>query len=184
MKSFGAMVVKRRSLVLIQHTIFTQRRSLSVSPPPKPTHKWYSPTPAIARLIRHSGVTDDDDVINFAAKSCTVGLFSIGAISVLGTCGVDTTPIVAGISVTGFTVGFALKEIATNFLSGILLVFHKPFRKGQYLRVMVASQVLEGTVESIDIRYVLLKNDGKTLMIPSAVVYGNPILIGPSVREH
>lgn len=100
--------------------------------------------------------------------------------TVLGTLGVDTGPIIAGIGVTGFTLGFALKEIATNFLSGVLLVFNKPFQKGQHLKVMgaAAGQNLEGEVESIDARYVLLRTRERgLLMVPSVVVYTNPILV-------
>jgi small conductance mechanosensitive channel len=82
----------------------------------------------------------------------------------------------------GFTIGFAIKEIANNFISGLLLVWDKPFSRGQHLRVMVASQPpLEGTVQSIDSRYVVLKTaEGKKLMIPSVVVYTNSLVVGPA----
>lgn len=118
----------------------------------------------------------------FLAKASSIALYTLGGVTVLGTLGVDTKPIIAGIGVTGFTLGFALKEIATNFLSGVLLVFNKPFQKGQHLRVMgaTAGQNLEGTVESIDARYVLLRGrEGGLLMIPSVVVYTNPIMVTP-----
>lgn len=83
---------------------------------------------------------------------------------------------------TGFTVGFAMKEIATNFLSGVLLVLTKPFHKGQWLRVMMPSQSLpiEGSVESIDARYVSLKTkDGNILKVPSSMVYTHAIIVSP-----
>ncbi len=37
-----------------------------------------------------------------------------GGISVLGTLGVDTTPIVAGIGLTGVTIGFASREVCSE----------------------------------------------------------------------
>ncbi len=92
----------------------------------------------------------------------------------------DTKPLIAGISVTGFTVGFAMKEIATNFLSGVLLVLTKPFQKGQMLRVMLPSQAipLEGKVHSIDARYVsLIMKDGSVMKVPSSLVYTNCIIV-------
>jgi small-conductance mechanosensitive channel len=107
-------------------------------------------------------------------------IYTVAGVTILGTIGVDTKPIIAGIGVTGFTIGFALKEIATNFLSGVLLVFNKPFQKGQYLKVMgpAAGLNLEGEVESIDARYVLLRTKERgLLMVPSVVVYTNPILV-------
>lgn len=131
-------------------------------------------------MILRSRLTRDLDLARFLAKATSISIFTVGAVTVLGTIGVDTKPIIAGIGVTGFTLGFALKEIATNFLSGVLLVFNKPFKKGQYLKVMgaAAGQNMEGVVESIDARYVLLRtHDGGVLMVPSVVVYTNPILV-------
>lgn len=133
----------------------------------------------IESLILRSRLTHDLDLARFLAKAGSISIYSIFGVTVLGTLGVDTNPIIAGIGVTGFTVGFALKEIATNFLSGVLLVFNKPFRKGQYLKVMgtAAGLHMEGVVESIDARYVLLRKDTGLLMIPSVMVYTNPILV-------
>lgn len=131
-------------------------------------------------MILRSRLTRDLDLARFLAKAGSLALYSVGGMTVLGTLGVDTGPIIAGIGVTGFTLGFALKEIATNFLSGVLLVFNKPFQKGQYLKVMgaAAGQNLEGEVESIDARYVLLRTRERgLLMVPSVVVYTNPILV-------
>ena len=154
-------------------------------PEPEPPKKngWFAVTPKIKKLILGSKITDDEDMANLIAKSAAIGVWGMVGATVLGTIGVDTTPLIAGVGVTGFTVGFALKEIATNYLSGILLVLDKPFQKGQSMRVLIGSNNMpEGVVQSIDIRYVILKDDkGKTLMIPSALVYSSPLLIGEKV---
>lgn len=137
----------------------------------------------LENVILRSRLTRDLDLARFLAKATSIAFYTVAGVTVLGTLGVDTKPIIAGIGVTGFTIGFALKEIATNFLSGVLLVFIKPFQKGQYLKVMgaAAGQNMEGTVESIDARYVLLRTkEGGLLMVPSVVVYTNPILVSKS----
>lgn len=166
-------------------------RTLSTDPspqspqPPHQTEPWaLTRNLSIARpleaMILRSRLTRDLDLARFLAKAASLALYSVGGMTVLGTLGVDTGPIIAGIGVTGFTLGFALKEIATNFLSGVLLVFNKPFQKGQHLKVMgaAAGQNLEGEVESIDARYVLLRTRERgLLMVPSVVVYTNPILV-------
>jgi small conductance mechanosensitive channel len=151
--------------------------------PPEPEspkkYGWFAITPKIKRLILKTGLTTDEDMANLIAKSAAIGVWGLAGATVLGTIGVDTTPLIAGIGITGFTAGFALREIATNFLSGILLVLDKPFHKGQNLKVLVAGNYIpEGVVQSIDIRYVILKDDkGKVLMIPSALVYSSPLLV-------
>lgn len=134
----------------------------------------------IEQLILRTKITKDIDIARFVGKTAALTVYSFASITILGTLGVDTKPLIAGIGVTGFTVGFALKEIAANFLSGILLVFGRPFQKGQYLKVLGGGSNLEGEVESIDSRYVLLKTKEKGLiMIPAVTVYSNPILVLP-----
>lgn len=166
-------------VIQLQFNGFSSTERPPESQPPK-KNSWFAVTPKIKRLILRTKITDDEDMANLIAKSAAISAWGMVGATVLGTAGVDTTPLIAGIGVTGFTAGFALKEIATNFLSGILLVLDKPFEKGQSLRVMIASNNMpEGVVQSIDMRYVILKDDkGKTLMIPSALVYSSPLLIG------
>lgn len=45
----------------------------------------------------------------FASKSAAIAIYTLGGFSLLGTLGVDTKPLVAGLGVGGFTVGFALR---------------------------------------------------------------------------
>lgn len=144
----------------------------------------YSLVRPIYSFILKSKLTADHDLARFLAKSGAVSIYSLAGMTALGTIGIDTSPILTGIGITGFTIGFALKEVATNFLSGVMLVFGKPFRKGQWLKVLTSTTTqLEGEVQSIDARYVLLRTKDKSLvMIPSVVVYTNPILVSNSAN--
>lgn len=54
----------------------------------------------------------------FASKSAAIAVYTLAGFSLLGTIGVDTKPLVAGLGVGGFTVGFALRvSTATQALS-------------------------------------------------------------------
>lgn len=148
-----------------------------------PSSNRYSLANPLYRLILRSKLTADHDLARFLANSGAFSVYGLATVTALGTIGIDTAPILTGIGITGFTLGFALKEIATNFLSGVMLVFGKPFRKGQWLKVLGTSgqQQLEGEVQSIDARYVLLRTKERgVVMIPSVVVYTNPILVSTS----
>jgi small-conductance mechanosensitive channel len=57
------------------------------------------------------------------------GYAAIGA-GVAGSLGIDTSPIVAGLSVTGLTVGFAARDVASNYIAGLMLI-SKPAPRSQ-----------------------------------------------------
>lgn len=172
------------------------RRYLSDTPPspansdnqnqPKKV-RWWSISGQVERLLLKTKAVEDPDTARLIGRSSSIGVLSLVGMSALGTVGVDTAPLLTGIGVTGFTIGFALKEIATNFLSGMLLVISRPFRKGQHLRVMapsISGGVIEGDVVSIDARYVLLKpKTGGTIMVPSVIVYTSTLHVTNNTNE-
>jgi hypothetical protein len=139
----------------------------------------------IQKTILRSGITDDADLSRIIASTATFGIYGLAFMSLLGTIGIDTKPMIAGVGITGFTAGFALKEIAGNFLSGMLLVLSKPFSKGQYVKVQIAaSTIIEGTVESIDVRYTYIRaDDNRMHMVPSSLVYSSALVVGPAKKN-
>ncbi|MER3447526.1 MAG: hypothetical protein C4291_12135 [Candidatus Dadabacteria bacterium] len=54
---------------------------------------------------------------------------------------------------TGFAIGFALKDILSNFVAGILMLIYHPYRCSDYISV----SGLGGTVIEIDLRYTTLQ---------------------------
>ena len=63
----------------------------------------------------------------------------LGVITALGTIGVDVTGLVAGFGLTGFAVGFAMKDALANLLAGVMILLYRPFRK-MILSVFWATQ--------------------------------------------
>ena len=91
---------------------------------------------------------------------------------VLGNLGVDVGPIVAGLGVTGFILGFAFQESLGNLASGLMIAINEPFRLGDY--VIVAG--LEGVVSKVDMMAtVLVTGDNKKIVIPNKSAWGAPI---------
>ena len=173
----GQQVIPNIFPTLMSHLSMSSEQQ---KPPEHVTKKLFGNIASrLESALLRSGITADTDLVHLISRGATVGLVALAATSALGTLGVDIQPLIAGISVSGFAAGFAFKEIATNFISGTLLVLNKGFVKGQYLKVMSDKMVLEGIVTSIDARYVvLLTKDGNKLMIPSAIVYSSAILVG------
>ncbi len=58
----------------------------------------------------------------------------------------------AGLALAGFALGFALRDVLSNLLSGFLILFNRPFAPGARINVTG----LEGKVISVDLRYTSL----------------------------
>ncbi len=63
-----------------------------------------------------------------------VALVLIGVI-VLGQLGVNTTGLLAGLSIVGIAVGFAARDSLENFISGITIMIDQPFRVGDNIEI-------------------------------------------------
>lgn len=71
-----------------------------------------------------------------------------------------------------------VQDVATNFVSGVLLVLQRPFEKGDRVRVHAGSTPFEGIIHSIDLRYIIISaKDNTTVMIPASIVYANPVVV-------
>jgi small-conductance mechanosensitive channel len=93
----------------------------------------------------------------------------------------DLGSLIAGLGFTSFVIGFATKDILNNFLSGILILWQRPFEIGDYLFVGKD----QGKVEYIGVRATSLrKDDGELVLIPNGDMYSSALTIrGASARR-
>lgn len=97
----------------------------------------------------------------------------IGTVVALDQVDFNVTGFVAGLGIAGFTIGFALQDIARNFISGLILLYRQPFKNGDFIEVSGHS----GTVKMINIRDTELQTlDGDLVIIPNNKVFENPII--------
>ena len=97
----------------------------------------------------------------------------LGVITALGTLGINVAALVAGLGLTGFALGFALKDSVSNLLAGVLILAYRPFEMGNYIKVAGH----EGEVVKIDLRYTTLKNEENTYLIPNSLIFSNAVTI-------
>jgi small-conductance mechanosensitive channel len=77
------------------------------------------------------------------------------------------------LGVVGVMLGFAVKDIASNFISGILLILSKDILVGDDIEV----KGIEGTVEKITIRTTSLrKYNGALVLVPNSLLLNNPVV--------
>lgn len=110
------------------------------------------------------------------ASVAHIGLSALGIITALGTLGVNITGIVAGLGLTGFALGFALKDSISNLLAGVMILLYRPFEVGD--RIDVSG--LAGTVVHVDLRYTELDNDKERVLVPNSKMLTDPIRVAKS----
>ena len=94
------------------------------------------------------------------------GLFFILALQNLG---VQLLPLIAGLGVAGAGVALAMQGVLGNLAAGLVIIFTKPFRVGEY----VALVGVEGRVESIELFNTTLSHpDLSHVVIPNRKIVG------------
>lgn len=93
------------------------------------------------------------------------------ALKIIGLAGIATS-ILAGAGISAFIIGFALKDIGENFLSGILLASNRPFRIGDNIECVN----IKGKVVGLNLKHTEVKTaDGKDVFIPNSILIKNPL---------
>ncbi len=115
----------------------------------------------------------DEHIINLLCRT-TMGLFIVlGVISSLTVLGINVSAIIAGLGLSGFALGYALKDSISNLLSGILILLYKPFEVNN--DIVIGDH--EGKIKHIDLRYTTLINNRDEILIPNSKMFTDPITI-------
>jgi len=128
---------------------------------------------AADRMIRRFFVSRriDPDVIGLLAESAKIALLVFGALTALGTLGVNVTAMVAGLGLTGLALGLALKEIVSNALAGVLILVYKPFKRNDEIGVLT----FQGSVVEVNLRYTTIQSATGRVFIPNTILLTNAV---------
>ena len=125
---------------------------------------------AIVRAMNRAGV--DTTLTHFLRSLIYMTLLIFVALTAVGALGVPTTNFLAILGAAGLAVGLALKDSLSNFSSGVMLVFFRPFKVGDY----VEAGGVAGTVNSIGIFNTVIKTpDNRVITVPNSMIYGATI---------
>lgn len=82
--------------------------------------------------------------------------------------------LISALGIGGIVVGFAFRDIAQNFLAGILILLTEPFR----IDDQIVYGGFEGTVEDIQVRATTIRTyDGRRVVIPNAELFTNTVTV-------
>ncbi len=88
--------------------------------------------------------------------------------------GFSPADFVSALGIGGIAIGFAFRDIAQNYLAGILILLTEPFRVGD----QIVYNSFEGTVEDIQTRATTIKTyDGRRVLIPNSELYTNSVTV-------
>ncbi|GAB1152917.1 MAG: mechanosensitive ion channel [Shewanella algae] len=107
------------------------------------------------------------------SNSQRVVLIFIGAVLALSKLGFDVGALVAGLGLTGFALGFALKDAISNLIAGIMIVLYKPIKLGNIIDITGS----KGTVVDLNLRYITVKDEGVTHLVPNSLFLNNKVSI-------
>jgi len=100
-------------------------------------------------------------------------IYVIALLLVLHIIGVNTAGLVALVGAASLAVGLALKDALANIAAGLLLMFHRPFKAGDYIE---CGQV-KGRIKGIGLfNTTLVSLDGLYVSAPNTILWGNPIV--------
>lgn len=120
----------------------------------------------------------DKTIIHLLSKTFKYVIFSLGCISALAAFGINIQSILAGFGLTGFAVGFALKDTLANTIAGIFILVYRPFKIGQEIKIATSKSLYDqGIVKKIDLRYTTLENDTEIALVPNSILFTTSITI-------
>jgi small conductance mechanosensitive channel len=115
----------------------------------------------ISRLLRRMIVSTAGNLV-----------FFIGILFALSQLGISLGPLLAGLGIAGFIIGFAMQDTLANFASGMLILMYKPFDVGD----VVEAGGVHGKVSSMSlVNTTIMTLDNQTLVVPNNLIWGSVI---------
>jgi len=115
----------------------------------------------ISQLLRRT-------IVNFAHKV----MLGLTLMLVLSQFGFSLGPLLAGLGVVGFILGFAMQDSLSNFASGLMILFYRPYDVGDLVEI---SGVF-GKVEHMSmVSTSVLTLDNQKLVVPNSKIWGDVI---------
>lgn len=109
-----------------------------------------------------------------AAKLFEIGLFTLIALLILQLMGINLTALAVFGGAVGVGVGFGLQTIASNFISGIIILVDRSVTVGDYIEL---EDGRTGVVTRLNMRSTTLETfDGKDIVVPNEKFVSNAFI--------
>ena len=94
----------------------------------------------------------------------------LGILIALSQVGISLGPLLAGLGVVGFVVGFALQDSLSNFAAGMMILIYRPFDVGD----LIEAGGVSGKVSHMSlVNTTILTLDNQTIVVPNNKIWGD-----------
>ena len=128
----------------------------------------------VAKIVRYSGfkwaqrTEGDRSTEILIGRLCYGGVWVAGAVVALGVWGIDFATMLGALGLTSVAIGFSLKDVLSNYISGVILLSARPFSIGD----QVVINGYEGEITQVQLRSTTLRTyDGRMVYIPNQEVF-------------
>ena len=109
------------------------------------------------------------------AAAARYGVLIVAGVAALSQVGVQTASLLAALGAAGLAIGLALQGTLANIAAGIMLLWLRPFRVGDYIEIVSAAP-FAGTVKEIGLFACLLETyDGLFVFAPNSAIWTFPL---------
>lgn len=127
---------------------------------------------SIARTFRFRGVADEG-TIGVTKRLAHYAVMAFGLGVALDTLGVDLAALFAAGALFAVAIGFAMQNIAQNFVSGLILLFERTIKPGDVLEV--EGRVVR--VEKMGLRSTVARSrDEEEIILPNSLLVQNSVI--------
>jgi len=119
--------------------------------------------------------TLDDEALPFIVKLINIAIYLFAISIVLDTLNINITPLIAGLGIIGFALGFGAKDVVANILAGFFILLDRPFIRGERIEVSGNS----GDVFDIGLRTTKIKTPTNEI-----VIIPNSDIVSSAVRNY
>jgi len=129
-----------------------------------------------------TGQSVDRTSIHAIGKLIRTAIFITTALIILQTLGFSVSGVLAFGGIGGIAIGFAAKDLLSNFFGGLMIYLDRPFTVGDWIRS--PDRQIEGTVESIGWRLTTIRTfDKRPLFVPNSI-FATIAVENPSRMSH
>jgi small conductance mechanosensitive channel len=126
----------------------------------------------VARGVKTSKLQFSQLLQKMFVSAAGNAVWAVGLLVALSQLGFALGPILAGLGIMGFIVGFALQDTLGNFAAGMMILIYRPYDVGDFIE----AATVFGKVNAMSmVSTTILTVDNQTLVVPNGKIWGDVI---------